>query len=106
MAEEPKLVCVRRCYGLDVANIYRSKLEAAGIPVMLQYDSVGPVFGITIDGLGEVRIMVPEDYATEAESLLVDRSDEELAELQSWDEQNDTELEDESPPADPGLPDD
>jgi hypothetical protein len=55
------------------------------------------VFGITIDGLGDVKILVPEDYATEAELLLVDLSDEELAELQSRGEQDDSEAEDESP---------
>jgi hypothetical protein len=76
--EETRLVCVRRCYGLDVGQIYKSKLQAAGFPVMLQYDSIGPVMGITVDGLGEVRVMVPEPFAAEAEALLADLSDDEL----------------------------
>ena len=76
MTQEPNLVVIRRCYGLDVAQIYKSKLEAAEIPVLLQYDSAGPVFGITVDGLGEVRIMVPEDCASEAHELLTDRDDD------------------------------
>jgi hypothetical protein len=70
MAKEPNLVCVRICQGLDLAQIYRSKLEAMGIPVLLKYESAGPVIGITIDGLGQVRIMVPESYAAEAQALL------------------------------------
>lgn len=77
--EEPKLVCVRVCQGVDVAHIYKSKLEALDIPVLLQYEALGPVFGITVDGLGEVRILVPEPYAAEAEALLADLSNGELA---------------------------
>jgi hypothetical protein len=77
---EPRLVCVRRCYGLDLAQIYKSKLEAAEIPVLLQYESAGRVFGIMVDGLGEVRVMVPEACAEEARALLADLSDDELEE--------------------------
>jgi hypothetical protein len=76
VTEEPKLVCVRRCQGMDVAQIYKSKLEAMEIPVLLEYESAGLVFGITVDGLGEVRIMVPEAYAAEAEALLSEVPDD------------------------------
>jgi hypothetical protein len=72
MTEEPELVCVRACQGWDLAQIFKSKLEAAGIPVLLQYESAGLVFGITVDGLGEVRVMVPATEAAEAEALLTD----------------------------------
>lgn len=78
MQQEPALVCVRTCQGLDLAQIYKSKLEAMGIPALLQYESAGPVFGITVDGLGAVRIMVPGTYANEAKTLLADLSDDEL----------------------------
>jgi len=73
MTENSELVCVRMCQGWDVAQIYKSKLEAAGIPVLLKYDAAALVYGITVDGLGRVRIMVPEPYAAEAEALLEDR---------------------------------
>ena len=72
MAEEPNLVRVRTCQGLDLAQIYKSKLEAAEIPVLLRYESAGLVFGITVDGLGAVDILVPEDCADEAKELLRD----------------------------------
>jgi hypothetical protein len=72
MGEEPNLVRVRTCQGLDLAQIYKSKLEAAEIPVLLRYESAGLVFGITVDGLGAVDIMVPKDYADEARELLHD----------------------------------
>jgi hypothetical protein len=72
MAGEPELVCVRKCQGLDLAQIYKSKLEAMGVPVLLRYEAAGVIFGITIDGLGEVRVMVPAQFAAEAEALLRD----------------------------------
>jgi hypothetical protein len=83
VVEETKLVCVLRCYGLDLAHIYKSKLDAAEIPALLQYDSAGPVFGITVDGMGQVRIMVPEPFAAEAKELLVDIPDDQLEEEDS-----------------------
>lgn len=79
MTSEPDLICVHRCQGLDVAEIYRAKLEAMGIPVMLEYDSAARLFGLTVDGLGEVRIMVPGTRAAEAEALLSEPDESELA---------------------------
>lgn len=75
MEERPELVCVRRCPGFDLAQIYKSKLEAMEIPVLLEYESAGTIFGLTVDGLGEVRIMVPKPYAAEAQALLADLVD-------------------------------
>ena len=75
MAQEPELVQVRSCQGWDLAQIYKSKLEAAEIPVLLKYESVGLVYGVTVDGLGEVRILVPVEYAEEAEALLQDMAE-------------------------------
>jgi hypothetical protein len=77
VANGTELVCVQKCYGLDVAEIYKGKLEANGIPVMLQYDSAAKLFGLTVDGLGEVRVMVPKSRATEAETLLAAAAEEE-----------------------------
>lgn len=73
MAKPPELVCVLSCQGMLLAGIYKSKLEAADIPVLLQYDSAGLIYGITVDGLGQVRIMVPAEFAAEAEELLQER---------------------------------
>ena len=70
MTEEPKLECVRTCQGWHVAQIYKSKLEAAGIPALLTSESAGLIYGITVDGLGQVRIMVPAEVKAEATALL------------------------------------
>jgi hypothetical protein len=55
------------------AQLIKGRLEAAGIPVLLDYESVGRVMGITVDGLGEVRILVPHDRAEEARELIEER---------------------------------
>jgi hypothetical protein len=45
-------------------------LESEGIPVLLKYESAGIVYGLTIDGIGEVRILVPEEFAEEAKIII------------------------------------
>jgi len=52
------------------ANVVKSKLESEGIPAILQYDSATIVYGMTIDGLGEVRVQVPEPLAEAARAIL------------------------------------
>jgi hypothetical protein len=86
MTKEPELVCVRTCQGWELAQIYKSKLDAAEIPALLKYESAGLIFGITVDGLGQVRIMVPETYADQAEMLLADLEESETPESQDLDE--------------------
>jgi len=66
----PGLVTVYTAFGQLEAHVIKTKLESAGIPALLDYESAGVVLGITVDGLGEVRVMVPEDLAQEAEELL------------------------------------
>jgi hypothetical protein len=91
MSEEPELVCVHTSQGWDVAQIYKGKLEAAGIPVLLKYESAGLVYGITVDGLGAVRIMVPETYASEAERLLEETGEWPDDDLVDWEGDQDDE---------------
>jgi hypothetical protein len=61
-------VCVEQ--GLLRAQVIKSKLEDAGIPVLLDYESIGPVIGIAVDGVGRVRIQVPARYADAAWALI------------------------------------
>ena len=75
MDKNQDLVSVRTCQGLLLGELYKSKLEAMGIPVLLRYESAGPVFGITVDGLGAVEVMVPAEMADEARDLLADLTD-------------------------------
>jgi len=48
--------------GLMEAEIIKTKLECFEIPCMLKFESAGRLMGITMDGLGEVKVMVPADY--------------------------------------------
>jgi hypothetical protein len=91
MSEEPELVRVYTCQGWDVAQIYKSKLEAAGIPVLLKYESAGLVYGITVDGLGAVRIMVPEKHAPEAQRLLEETGEWPDEDFADWETDQDDE---------------
>jgi len=52
------------------AQIIKGRLESEGIPVLLSYESAGLVYGLTVDGLGEVKIIVPGHLAEEAKEIL------------------------------------
>lgn len=64
------LVVVFRAAGMPKAELVRGLLESEDIPVHLQYESAGPVYGLTVDGLGEVKVCVPEAYVEDARALL------------------------------------
>lgn len=67
---EPRLVTVYISQGMLPALVVRGKLESAGIPVLLRYESIGQVIGLTVDGLGRVEVQVPEQCVDDAEDLL------------------------------------
>jgi hypothetical protein len=69
MSAREQLVTVRTAKYME-AQIIKGRLESEGIPVLLSYESAGLVYGITIDGLGEVKIMVPQRLAEEAKEIL------------------------------------
>jgi len=69
-SKQPGLMQVCVTSGLLQAEIVKGKLEANDIPVLLEYESLGPVMGLTLDGLGQVRVLVPEDKAETARTLL------------------------------------
>lgn len=69
-SKQPGMVEVCVTSGLLQAEIIKGKLEVNDIPVLLEYESLGPVMGLTVDGLGQVRVMVPEDKAEMARAVL------------------------------------
>jgi len=75
----PGMTVIYRTAGLLQAEIVKGRLESAGIPAMLDYESLGRVMGVTVDGLGEVRILVPTERAEDARQLLEPREDDEQA---------------------------
>jgi len=78
MSPKERLVTVRSANYME-AQIIKGRLESEGIPVLLRYESAAVVFGITVDGVGEVKVMVPEHLAGEAREIL-ERSGEEMPE--------------------------
>jgi len=56
------------------AEIIKSRLESFQIPVLLQYEAAGRIFGITMDGLGKVKILVPLSLFEEAKKIMADGS--------------------------------
>ena len=66
MADKSDFVVIKIVQGEVTANVIKSHLESEGIPVYLKYESAGLIYGITADGIGEVRILVPRERAREA----------------------------------------
>ena len=69
MSAREQLVTVRTAKYME-AQIIKGRLESEGIPVLLSYESAGLIYGLTVDGLGEVKIMVPQHLAEEAKEIL------------------------------------
>jgi hypothetical protein len=65
---ETKLEKVYTASGQLEAHIIKGKLESEGIPALLQYES--EIFGLTVDGMGQVRILVPEPLAEKAREVI------------------------------------
>ena len=63
--------------GMTQAQIIAGRLESEGIATHLQYDAVTNIYAITIDGIGEVRILVPPEDAGRARELLADSWEDE-----------------------------
>ena len=52
------------------AEIIKGKLKSEGIPVLLKKEAIGRIYGITTDGLGEVKVLVPKDLVEKAREIL------------------------------------
>ena len=61
---------VARVQGMIEAQPVLAVLRANGIPARTRGEAVGAVYGLTLDGLGEVGILVPAERADEARELL------------------------------------
>jgi hypothetical protein len=56
--------------GLAQANLIAGRLTSEGVPAQLSYEAAGAIYAITIDGLGEVRILVPAADRPRAAEIL------------------------------------
>lgn len=69
--DEQRWVHIYTASGMVEARIISGRLETEGIATRLKYDAAGPIYGITIDGLGEVRIFVSEADELRAKDILL-----------------------------------
>ena len=74
---EQKLVVIYKAAGELEAQVIKSKLTSSGVPAILQNEALGTM-GFTIDGLGDFRVLVPEGWEREAQSVLANSSGPDL----------------------------
>jgi len=65
--------------GTTNAEPVLAALRANGIPAAAIGESVARVYGLTLDGLGMVRIVVPKEYEEQARELIEAGELEQLA---------------------------
>jgi hypothetical protein len=70
MPSLPKEVELIRVPGGINAESIVAALHGSGIPARAHGEVVGAIYGLTLDGLGEVSIFVPEDYVEQARTVL------------------------------------
>jgi hypothetical protein len=55
--------------GINAESIVTA-LRGRGIPARAHGEAIGAIYGLTLDGLGEVSIFVPEEHLEVARSIL------------------------------------
>lgn len=70
MMKKIDFVTVQEVHSEFEANVIKGRLESEGIPAFLQYESVGRVYTVTVDGIGAIKIKVPAQFAEEAKEIL------------------------------------
>ncbi len=66
--------------GAFQAQIVRSLLEAAEIPVHVAQEGAGAVYALTVGPMGEVEVLVPDDRLAEAKDIIAAYESGELEE--------------------------
>lgn len=67
-----KLIEVYRATGELEANVIKGLLDSQGIPSFLRGNAAHSVHLFTVDGMGEIKIMVNEQDAARARELIDD----------------------------------
>jgi hypothetical protein len=70
MSSSPGEVKLVRVPGGIEAESIVAALRGNGIPARVQGEAVGAIYGLTLDGLGEVSIFVPKELLEDAKSVL------------------------------------
>jgi len=83
MMSSDELCLVYISQGPLQAEVMKGKLEAAGIPVLLRYEAIGRILGLTVDGLGRVEVLVPPEFEAAARDILEEQ------EISAWEDAQD-----------------
>jgi hypothetical protein len=59
------------------AEIVKGRLNCEDIPAILRYEAAGIIYGLTVDGLGQVEVRVPAHLAQHAREILAVEENEE-----------------------------
>lgn len=70
-----KLINIYKAAGQLEAEMIKAFLEAQDIPVTLNQESIGRTIGLSAGTLGEVQVLVPENYVAEAKNVLKEMSE-------------------------------
>ena len=65
-----KLITIYQAMGQPEAEIIKGRLEVEGILALLIYESIGTVYGLTVNGLGQVKVQVPAKYSDKALEII------------------------------------
>ncbi len=71
---ETNLVVIYRAAGEAEAELVKGKLNAAGIPAILEHEAGARMMGLMVDGWGEYRVLVPENQVRQARAVLANTS--------------------------------
>jgi len=70
LSNSQKLIEVYRAWGELEAQVIKGLLESNGIPCLLRGEAARTIYGLTVNGIGEVKIMVWESMAEQARKLI------------------------------------
>ena len=73
MSQRDRMIEVYRAKGEAEAHIIKGLLESQGIPCLLRSNAAPSVHVFTVDGMGEVKVMVNSSSAEKARRLIGDR---------------------------------
>ncbi len=74
MSMDDQLVSIKEVEGFLEGEILKSKLESFGIPCMLKSETAKRLFGLTLNGLGKVKIVVPKNFKEKAIAILDEKA--------------------------------
>ncbi|MCJ7516169.1 MAG: DUF2007 domain-containing protein [Dehalococcoidia bacterium] len=77
MPKETEFTTVYVARSQPEAEIVKGRLGCEGIPSILRYEAAGVIYGLTVDGLGQVEVQVPSHLARRAREILANVENEE-----------------------------